>query len=311
MGDDLTRAHVVWAYRVLLDREPENEDVILTKLRAHEGTKQLRTDLIASSEFRTGNPDLVPGRIRSSIIKELPGGLRLFLDLSDLAIAPNIIGGVFEPWELAFVQRVLEPGQIAVDVGAHVGLFAVNMAARVGPTGRVYAFEPLERNASLLERSIKENGFEGRLVLERCAVASEVGTGALTCESESINSGGAFLLNRGEDAPSGHVMTHVRTVSLDAYGFPDPVRLLKLDAEGAEPLVIEGAKEMIARDRPIILTEVHAAQLERVARCSVEEFIRHVEAQGYDCRTIREHDLGDTVTAADLPPIANVVFWPR
>ena len=52
---------------------------------------------------------------------------------------------------------MLKPGDSAIDVGGHIGFFTMQMAAVVGPEGRVYAFEPLDANADLLERSIAEN----------------------------------------------------------------------------------------------------------------------------------------------------------
>ena len=53
----LTREHVVWAYRLLLDRDPENEDVIAPKLAGSRDTSELRRHLMTSAEFRDKNPD--------------------------------------------------------------------------------------------------------------------------------------------------------------------------------------------------------------------------------------------------------------
>jgi len=149
----LTREHVVWAYRLLLDRDPENEDVIGPKLAGSRDTSELRRHLMTSAEFRDKNPDFARTNDSTVVIKEIAPGVRLFLDLSDHVIGLNILRGGYERDEIAFVRRALEPGDVAIDVGAHIGFFTMQMADAVGSRGRVYAFEPFEANADLLERS--------------------------------------------------------------------------------------------------------------------------------------------------------------
>src|SRR5438093_7894093 len=79
----LTRDHVVWAYRVLLDRDPESEDVIGPKLAGSRDTAELRRHLMTSVEFQTKNRDYAQTNDRTIVIAELEGGVRLFVDLSD------------------------------------------------------------------------------------------------------------------------------------------------------------------------------------------------------------------------------------
>src|SRR6202051_3555714 len=158
----LTREHVVWAYRLLLDREPESEDVIGPKLAGSRNTRELRHHLMTSAEFQENNRDYAHTNDSTVIIAELGGErppVRLFVDLADHVIGLNAVRGRYEADEIAFVRSVLKPGDTAIDVGAHIGFFTMQMAAIVGPTGAVYAFEPFDANADLLERSIGENGF--------------------------------------------------------------------------------------------------------------------------------------------------------
>src|SRR5207302_5022854 len=139
----LTRDHVVWAYRLLLDRDPENEDVIAPKLAGSRDTSELRRHLMTSAEFLDKNPDFARTNDSTVVIKEIAPGVRLFLDLSDHVIGLNILRGGYERDEINFVREWLKPGDAAIDVGAHIGFFTMHMAAAVGPEGRVYAFEPL------------------------------------------------------------------------------------------------------------------------------------------------------------------------
>ena len=186
----LTRDHVVWAYRLLLDRDPENEDVIGPKLAGSRNTAELRHHLMTSAEFQDKNRDYAHTNDRTLVIKELEQGVRLFVDLSDHVIGLNIVRGRYEVDEVRYVRGILKPGDTAIDAGAHIGFFTMQMAAMVGAGGVVHAFEPFDDNADLLERSIRENGFEGRIVFQKAAVGAATGTATLTFPVETLNTGG-------------------------------------------------------------------------------------------------------------------------
>ena len=280
----LTRDHVRWAYRLLLDRDPENEDVIGPKLAASRDTRELRAHLVTSAEFREKNPDYARTNERTIVIKEIgprEACVRLFVDLSDHVIGLNIIRGAYERAEIELVRRLLKPGDIAVDAGAHIGFFAIQMASMVGPGGRVYAFEPFDANAELLERSIVENRFEERIVLERAAVGAVSGSAMLTFAAETLNSGGAYLLRPGTEPLTGNVSRKAAVVALDDFHLPHPVRFIKMDVEGAEPLVLRGAERILGDDRPVILSELHPMQLQRASGVTADEFLAEVRRFGY------------------------------
>ncbi len=260
MGD-LTRDHVVWAFRLLLDREPENEHVVDAKLRGLSSTRQLRAEFVTSAEYQEKNRDFAHANERSLVIKPLESGVRLVVDLADHAIGLNILRGRFEHDELAFARSVVGPGDHVLDCGAHIGLFAIHLASWVGPSGSVHAFEPFEDNAACLALSIEENGFKDRVVLERTAVGASPGTLQLTFAPNALNTGGAFVQTPGAAPPPGHSCRTVTVHALDHYPLPRPIRFMKIDVEGAEPLVMRGAERMLREDRPVILSELHPFQL--------------------------------------------------
>jgi FkbM family methyltransferase len=299
----LTREHVVWAYRLLLDRDPENEDVIGPKLAGSRNTAELRHHLIASAEFRDKNPDFAHTNDPTVVIREIAPGVRLFIDLSDHVIGLNILRGHYEQDEIRFVRHVLKAGDSAIDVGAHIGFFAMQMAALVGASGRVYAFEPLDANADLLERSIVENAFGERLLFRRAAVGAAPGTATLTFPLETLNSGGAYLLRDGTDPLTGNQRRDVPVVALDALDMRRPVRLIKMDVEGAEPQVIRGAARLLTEDRPLILSELHPIQLQRASGVTADEFLAQLGALGYRAHTIKSPaEARDSKRPADGSP---------
>src|SRR5262245_31410943 len=130
--EGLTRDHVVWAYRILLDRDPESEAVIGPKMRGYQTTRPLRADIVTSQEYREKNPDFAQTNARTLVIAELDDGLRLFVDLSDHAIGLPIVRRQYEQNELAFARATVRPGDHVLDLGAHLGFFAVHLASWVG-----------------------------------------------------------------------------------------------------------------------------------------------------------------------------------
>ena len=76
----LTREHVVWAYRILLDREPENDDVIRPKMQAYATTRDLRDDIVTSAEYLEKNRDFAQSNERNLVIKPLESGVRETMD---------------------------------------------------------------------------------------------------------------------------------------------------------------------------------------------------------------------------------------
>jgi FkbM family methyltransferase len=306
-NDALTREHVIWGYRLFLDREPENEFVIEEKINTTRGTRQLRTNFMLSPEFGDKNPDLTLFNDRNIVIKELDGKLRLYVDTSDVVIGWGIIRGKYEIDELDFVRRTVGPGQTVLDIGANIGLFTVTMASLIGPTGKVYAFEPLEDHASLLARSVAENDFADRVVLERAAVSDKPGSGQLISASKTTNAGGAYL-NNGQ-VPLGHEASEVKLITLDTYPVRRPVHFIKIDIEGAELLAFRGAKELLREDRPVILSELHPEQLSKVSGCTAAEFVAELEGYNYKCHELQGSqllpltDYGDKVKSVVLLPL--------
>ena len=305
----LTREHIVWAYRILLDRDPESDAAIQPKLAGCKTTQQLRADIVTSQEYRDKNPDFAHTNDRTIVIREFDSGIRLFVDLSDHLIGLPIIRGQYERDELGFIRHTVKPGDHVLDLGAHFGYFAIHMADLVGPRGTVTAFEPFEDNAALLARSIRENRFENRVRLERAAVARASGAIGLAFATETLNSGGAFLSST--TAVPGHVVREVRAVALDDVDLPRPIAFIKMDVEGAEPLALEGAARLLAQDRPVILSELHAAQLKRVSGVTVDAFLRDLRSKGYGVFQLAGDRPGPELTTGPQEPVCSVVMVPE
>jgi hypothetical protein len=76
-------------------------------------------------------------------------------------------------------------------------------------------------------------------------------------------------------------------VALDEFRLPHPVRFIKMDVEGAEPQVLRGAERILKEDRPVILSELHPTQLQRVSGVTADEFLAEVRRFGYRAQDLR------------------------
>lgn len=308
----ITREHVIWGYRLFLGREPESDLVVEQKLAAVRSVDELRRAFVMSGEFRAAVDVVAAVDISNIVIKEIADSLRLFVDLADTHVGLNVVLGAYEPDERAFIVSHLRVGDVALDVGANIGFFSILMAAQVGAAGHVYSFEPLNRNAALLERSVAENRFQTRVTVTRAAVAEAHGTLELISPRVTNNWGGAYLRTDSSEVPADHELLSVPIVTLDTCALRRPVRLIKLDAEGAEMRVLRGAKAILQEDRPIVLVELNQQQLASVSRCSASDVISEMARIGYRCFTLASGgQLGNEIASYDAVAIINAVFLPR
>lgn len=177
---------------------------------------------------------------------------------------PNFARGSYEQPMQEAVASELSAGDVLFDVGANIGFFSLIAARRVGAEGRVYAFEPVPRNAAAIRRSAQLNG------LAMIKVFPEA-VGAATGRAELLlahHIGGAALASVGAP-PDTRGRMQVDVVTLDdavARRGLRPPSLVKIDVEGAEIDVLHGMTEIMRRYRPKIIYEVDDATREGLAR---------------------------------------------
>jgi FkbM family methyltransferase len=151
---------------------------------------------------------------------------------------------------------VLAPGAVAVDIGASLGEWAMPLARAVGPAGQLVAFEPQPLAARSLAASFRINNLTQASVVE-AAVSDAAGRRELavrTVTSSAVDTGRARIGAAG----AGETVSAVRSVTLDGFareaGF-GRLDLVKIDVEGHERAVLDGARETIARFQPAIVME--------------------------------------------------------
>lgn len=184
-------------------------------------------------------------------------GHKLLVDTRDLSLTPHLLtDGYWEMWITDFIKRTVEPGMSVVEVGANYGYYTLLLADLVGSAGQVTAFEANPTVASLLFTSIEINGFADRVRAEQ-AVVSDAGGKQVKFKIWKKHIASSGLFASAEEAERFHDAieeTTLTTVALDKY-FPSGTKVdfIKMDAEGAEPLIIRGADRLFQENQVIRL----------------------------------------------------------
>jgi FkbM family methyltransferase len=180
-------------------------------------------------------------------------GLHLVAHRAD----PDFARGTYERPLQSFIAGHLTESDVFYDIGANIGFFSLIAARRVGPNGRVYAFEPVPENAAAISRSARLNGFEAVDVFN-VAVGSANGRTELML---ARHIGGATLASVGPPPDlRGTIDVEIVTVDrLIAQRGLRPPTLVKVDVEGAELDALKGMAETLRTHRPTVLYEVDDA----------------------------------------------------
>ena len=260
--------------------------------------------------------DIVPYGIHAFdratwVIKETPFRTRVWCSLDERAISRPILLDIYERSESLFIDATVHAGDYVVDAGANIGFHAVHLARVVGERGHVDAFEPLGYLADALEASLSENGFVGRVTVRRAGLDADAGSLRLRHAPRTANFGGAHFAST-DVPPPGHSDEVVATVALDSIVGTRRCAFLKIDVEGAEPRVMRGAEATLATSRPIVLSELHDAQLRAVSGCSANDYLAQMAARHYRCSHLN-HDgkRGSPIERYDDVRPLNVIFDPR
>ena len=186
-------------------------------------------------------------------------GLRLELDLRDNLQRTVYYAGTYEPDVLAFLDRELAPGDVLADVGAHVGVHALSAARHDGV--RVLAFEPATDSATKLRAAAARNGV--RVEVVETALGAEPGEVELRADPDYAVADAGVRSQHG----AGAVVARVPVTTFDAWASHaglDRLDIVKIDVEGAEPLVLRGMVQSLRRLRPrAVVVEAKGRIMER------------------------------------------------
>ena len=199
-------------------------------------------------------------------------GLRVGVFLGNDMSLCLYVGGAFEPNEFVFLDTLLRPGMTFVDGGANDGIYSLFAGRRVGQAGTVLAIEPSDREHRRLLANLARNPKVG-VTPVRAALGREPGEAVLAVAEaghEGQNTIGPSVSNP-KVVTAAHETVQVTTLDLLVERHRlSRVDVVKLDVEGSEVDALLGAREMIARFRPVLQVEVEAERLASQGRTKDE-----------------------------------------
>jgi FkbM family methyltransferase len=219
---------------------------------------------------------------RSTVVPILQGPLRGKRWIVGSGISRLWLGS-YEPEKMQLAASLLHQGDFAFDIGANAGIYSLLFSDRVGPSGRVVAFEPSLTNIGYLRRHMALNDATN-VSLVPAAVSRQTGKAMIDLGSDS---------STGQISPDGALQ--IDTITLDDFVAEENCRpsLIKVDVEGAEVEVLEGASATLRDVAPLLLIATHSATLK--AACT--EFLEHHK---YEVRQLGVGPLSDELVAMPM-----------
>jgi FkbM family methyltransferase len=180
--------------------------------------------------------------------------LKIRLELDDWIQQQVFFFGVFDARGIRFLEGVLRPGDVFLDIGANIGCYSLAAAAKVGLEGKVIAFEPVAHVFKNLQFNFELNRLN-QAKAEKLAIYDREGSVTMHVAGRE-NLGMSSMLRH--DAENGQT-EEVITSTLDGYlaeNGIEGVDLIKLDIEGAELAALKGMCNTLTNLRPVLIIEI-------------------------------------------------------
>lgn len=229
-------------------------------------------------------------------------GLRWLLTPSDFVQEEFFWTGDYDHWVVYHLKRLLSPGAVIVDAGANFGFYSLTLAHHLHDCC-IFAFEPFPPVAERLRKNIALNSLEALIQVEQCALSDTAGS--LAMESPRPDNSGAARI--------GGSGTRVRAMTLDDFcGREQLSRLdfVKIDVEGHEPRLLQGAQQALRRFRPLLSIELMGSALHQ-AGSSVSSVRGPLEDLGYHLYVPHRKELLPLTREPADNQLVNAIAMPR
>src|SRR5262245_25897714 len=188
---------------------------------------------------------------------------------------------VLEAYELRVAEGLIRPGMHILDIGANVGFHSLEFARWTGPTGRVDAFEPEPRNHAMLSRNIAASGLEN---VNAFAMAISDSVGQTDMYLSPAHSGDHRIVESGDHR--GSIRVDTCTVDHLYAGTDRCVDFVKIDAQGAEYMVLAGMRQGFQKNPAIVAMVEFCPSLVGKSGHSADEFVSLLRALNRRVRII-------------------------
>lgn len=189
----------------------------------------------------------------------------------------NFLLGWNEAESVALCYKFIRPGMAVLDIGAHLGYYTRIFSRLVGKEGIVYAFEPCPENIPVLKYNLSHRRYRNVKIVEK-AVSSQNGTATLfVSPGHSMHS-----LNSGYTEEQGRI--DVETIALDDFlleSQANQVGFVKIDVEGAEPLVFQGMQQIVRRSPRLAMLVEYNPDALRAGGFEPMQMLADLSAMGF------------------------------
>ncbi len=210
-------------------------------------------------------------------------GIRWNLDLAEGIDFAIYTMGTFERSTVKVLKKLIHSGDTVLDIGANIGSHTLHLATMVGPKGRVIAFEPTDYAYAKLQKNLELNSQLAKVVIaEQLLLCRTTGK---PIRKERYSSWPLETTPNVHPLHRGRMMTsnHANVLSLDEYAKQQSlsrVDLIKIDVDGQELPVLQGAEVTLRRFRPLLVAEM-APYIHEEEHSSFEELIQFLKGMGY------------------------------
>lgn len=220
------------------------------------------------------------------------GGRGVMVNVGDFPVRlhPDYAGVSFETTErasYAALRELLRPGDAFFDVGAAIGCYTIVASQIIGSSGKIIAFEPDEQARRYLRQHLRWNAIERQVTVREVCCSQRSGQRELYVSPSDVG-GQASLIRR-----PGFSSVTVLSTTLDEEFRSLDVRpaCVKIDVEGAEWDVLQGATRLLMEVRPSLLLSVHPQILEPLG-ITEQQILEFLKGRQYDCRVLeRDHEV--------------------
>lgn len=231
-------------------------------------------------------------------LTNLHDGQLIFVDPADEQLTPSIVAfGLWEAWIERVIRRLVKPGHRVIEVGANIGYYTLVMASLIGATGQLDAFEANPRAVRLLKRSVVTSGRGDFVTIHEKIVADRAGLLHLNISARFGGAGN--IAENGWGIGDDTETVPCEAVRLDELFETETVDFIRIDTEGSEVLILNGALGILARSPTIKLCiEWHLGMMR--ARGDVDALVAKLEGMGFRFWRIDVEKLTPLASAALL-----------
>ncbi|MDI9436269.1 MAG: FkbM family methyltransferase [Euryarchaeota archaeon] len=212
---------------------------------------------------------------------------KMYVNSNDIGIAyPLLKSGIYEEYETETFKNLLQSNTIFIDIGANIGYYTLIAASKI-KDGQIYSFEPVKANYKLLTKNIKINNINNVKAFQK-AISNRNGKIKIFIDGTNLGNHSLAKNNVIDKTES----TEVETIRLDSFfnNLEEIIEedfLIKIDTQGAEGLIVEGAHNLLLNKNIKILMEFWPKGL-RNTHTDPLELLNKLQGYGFNLQLLDE-----------------------